>query len=207
MQSKTKWILGAAGFAAFIAISALLYQTLGKQYAPSLGFNGAPASSAVTSNPQQSAVQSQSSQPQEQERVLVPDISVLDMDGNTVNLSDFAGKPVIMNFWASWCPPCKAEMPDFETLYGEYGDEVVFMMINATDGARETQQLAKDYIAEQGYTFPVYFDLDTVAVKSYGISAFPTTLLVDKDGYLAGIAESMLDEATLRKGLALILPE
>ena len=87
---------------------------------------------------------------------LAPDFTVFDIDGNAVKLSDFQGKPVILNFWASWCGPCKAEMPDFEKKYKELGDKVQFLMVNITSG--DDFETAKDYIAQQGYQFPVFYD-------------------------------------------------
>ena len=63
-----------------------------------------------------------------------PDFAVLDSEGNKVYLYDYIGKPLVINFWASWCPPCRSEMPDFDEAYAEYGDKVTFMMINLADG-------------------------------------------------------------------------
>lgn len=83
---------------------------------------------------------------------------MLDADGNTVRLSDMFGKPVVINFWATWCPPCKRELPDFDRLCREYGDRVVFMMVNLTDGRRDTVDGTKKFVSEKGYTFPVYFE-------------------------------------------------
>ena len=74
-------------------------------------------------------------------------------------------------------------------------------MINATDGVRETKETAADYIAEQGYQFPVFYDLGLQATSLYGISSFPTTVLIDSDGYIAGGYIGMIDEETLRNGI------
>ena len=90
------------------------------------------------------------------EAVMAPDFTVYDREGNAVNFSDFAGKPVVINFWATWCGYCVKEMPSFEKAYQEFGDEVVFMMINVTDGFQETKEAAAEFIEEKGYTFPVY---------------------------------------------------
>ena len=70
------------------------------------------------------------------------DFTMLNSEGEEVSLYDYVGKPIVLNFWASWCPPCKAEMPDFEAAYQKYGDDVVFLMVNLTDGRRETVDTA-----------------------------------------------------------------
>lgn len=79
-----------------------------------------------------------------------PDFPVLDADGNIVRLSDMFGKPVVINFWATWCPPCKRELPDFYRLCREYGDRVVFMMVNLTDGRRDTVDGTKNLFRRKG---------------------------------------------------------
>ena len=97
-----------------------------------------------------------------------PDFTMTDASGEEVKLSDFFGKPVILNFWASWCDPCKSEMPHFEDAYQKYGEDINFVIVNLTDGARETVEAASDFIEEQGYTFPLYFDTNTEGAVTYG---------------------------------------
>lgn len=135
------------------------------------------------------------------EKLLAPDFTVTDREGNEVKLSSFRGTPVVLNFWASWCPPCKAEMPDFEKLWQEYGEDVAFLMVNATDGSRETKETADGFIREQGYGFPVYYDTSQEALYVFAVNSFPTTVLIDSDGYLTERYVGMLDEDTLREGI------
>ena len=137
----------------------------------------------------------------------MPDFTVYDKDGNEVKLSDFFGKPIVLNFWASWCGPCKSEMPDFEEAYQKYGDSIEFMMVNLTDGSRETTETAQEFIEEQGYTFPVYFDADQEAAYTYSVYSIPTTYFVDENGNGLAQASGALDSETLMKGLGMISPK
>lgn len=139
-------------------------------------------------------------QPQETAASVVnyaPDFEVLDKDGNSVKLSDFRGKPVVLNFWATWCPPCKAELPDFDEAAATYGDKVHFLMVNLTDGGRDTVDGVKAFVAENGYTFPVYFDTTYSAANAYRVYSIPTTYLINADGEIIGRKEGMMTGAEL----------
>lgn len=136
-----------------------------------------------------------------------PDFTVYDADGNAHKLSDFEGKPVILNFWASWCGPCKLEMPDFDEAYGKYGEEIHFLMVNMTDGYQETMTSAKEFMEESGYSFPVYYDTDIDAAKTYGVYSIPTTYFIDKDGYVIANGRGALDAETLQTGIDYIYRE
>ena len=136
-----------------------------------------------------------------------PDFTVTDMEGNEVNLSDYAGKPVIINFWASWCPPCAGELPDFDEAYKEYGEDVVFMMVNLTDGSRETVDGVKEYIEEKGYEFPVYFDTLYSGAAEYSVSSIPMTVLVGKDGNEYGRRKGAISGDTLTAYIEMLLEE
>lgn len=148
-----------------------------------------------------------SAQAAEPEKVLAPDFTVYDAEGNPVQLYDYIGKPLVVNFWASWCGPCQMEMPHFEDKYQELGDEVQFLMINMTDGGRETVDSASAFIAEKGYTFPVLYDTDSNAALTYGAYSLPTTYFIDADGYAVAQATGAIDADTLQQGIDLIAPK
>ena len=135
------------------------------------------------------------------------DFTVYDAEGNPVNLSDFYGKPILINFWATWCPPCKSELPDFDAVYADYGDDVVFMMVNMTDGARDTVESASAFVRDNGYTFPVYYDRDLDAAYTYGASSIPMTVLIGADETIVGAQVGILTEAQLREILDTVLAD
>ncbi|MBR5598284.1 MAG: TlpA family protein disulfide reductase [Lachnospiraceae bacterium] len=133
-----------------------------------------------------------------------PDFTVYDLEGNEVHLKDFFGKPIIVNFWASWCGPCKMEMPDFHTAYLDYKDEITFLMVNMTDGSRETVEIASSFINNSDYTFPVYFDTAYNAAITYSVSSLPTTYFLNEKGELIAHAKGAIDANTLQKGIDMI---
>ena len=142
---------------------------------------------------------------QTEQRQMAPDFTVYDLEGNAHKLSDFQGMPVVLNFWASWCGPCKSEMPDFEEKYQVYGDQVQFLIVNLTDGSQETVATASSYVASQGYSFPVYFDTDMDAAYRYGVSAIPVTYFIDSEGALVTYRKGMISAEVLQKGIDLLL--
>lgn len=143
----------------------------------------------------------------DEEKMLAPDFTVYDIDGNVVRLSDYVGKPIVLNFWASWCGPCKSEMPEFEEKYKELKDEVQFLMVNMTDGSRETVDVASTFINEQGYTFPVLYDTDINAAYLYSVYSLPTTFFIDEEGYIVAYAAGAIDGEILQKGIDMVLAE
>ena len=142
-----------------------------------------------------------------EEVLYAPNFTVLDGEGNEVSLSDFAGRPVVLNFWATWCGPCQMEMPDFESAWLEYGNDVEFMMLNMTDGSRDTLEGVKAFIEEAGYTFPVYFDTTYSAAYAYGAGSLPMTVFIDEDGILVGGQVGMISNNNLIAGIQSLLKE
>ena len=163
-----------------------------------------PQSQAADSG--QAAESGEAAESAEPELVAAPDFTVYDKEGNPVQLYDYTGKPLVLNFWASWCGPCQMEMPHFEDKYQELGEEVQFLMVNMTDGSRETVDSASAFIEQQGYTFPVLYDTDSDAALTYGAYSLPTTYFINADGYAVARATGAIDADTLQQGIDLIAP-
>ena len=134
-----------------------------------------------------------------------PDFTVYDLQGNAHKLSDLVGKPVILNFWASWCGPCKMEMPDFEEKFQQYGEEIQFFMVNLTDGNQETLESASSFVESQGYTFPVFYDTGIEGAMAYGVNSVPVTYFIDAEGNLVTYARGSLSAENLQLGIDILL--
>lgn len=128
------------------------------------------------------------------------DFTLKDQYGNTHTLSDYKGKTVFLNFWATWCSPCRAEMPDIQKLYEEFQQEdVVILGVAAPGLGREkSEEGIKGFLEENGYTYPVVMDTEAEAFQAYGINSFPTTFMIDKDGNVFGYIPGQLSEETMR---------
>lgn len=192
MNSKKKILIIAVVFVLLLAGAFLLYNKLSGSVSP----DQLAAEDEAQNQDEESDGQ--------QAKVKAPDFVVYDKDGNKVGLSDYLGKPVVLNFWASWCGPCASEMPDFEEAYKERGDEIQFLMVNLTDGYQETMESATEYIQEQGFTFPVFYDTESNAANTYATYSIPMTFFIDSEGYMVARATGALDGATLKKGLDMI---
>jgi thiol-disulfide isomerase/thioredoxin len=138
------------------------------------------------------------------DKVVALDFTMTDKDGNEVKLSNFSGKPIVLNFWASWCGPCQMEMPDFEEMYKTYGEDIQFLMVNMTDGSQETVGSATQFIMEKGYTFPVYYDTKMEGAYYYSVYSLPTTYFIDAEGYVTASNKGMISGENLQKGIEAI---
>lgn len=131
------------------------------------------------------------------------DFSLTDQYGNTHSLSDYRGKTIFLNFWATWCPPCRAEMPDIQKLYEEYrdagDDSVVFLGIAAPGyGEEKSEEEIVQFLEENGYTYPVVMDTTGEIFMSYGVFSYPTTFMIDTQGNVFGYATGQLSEDVMR---------
>ena len=159
-------------------------------------------SSSATGETAAESVSSSVEEPEPQ-KIKAPDFTVYDADGKEAHLTDFVGKPIVLNFWASWCGPCQMEMPDFDEKYRELGESVSFMMVNMTTG-RETKEKAMELIKEKGYTFPVFYDTEADAAMTYSAHSLPTTYFIDAEGNAVARAVGAIDSATLQQGIDMI---
>ena len=173
MDKKSKSIIAAAvliaALAALIVAAAIIYPKLRDKQAK------ADVESAT-----------------EQELEAVP--SFYDAEGEHVDLREYLGKkPIIINCWATWCPPCKAEMPDFQRAYDSYGDEIEFFFVNVS-WSKDSREDAESFLKENGYEFPIYFDVDGELTEEYNIQGIPYTIIINKDGNLLYNAAGMMTE-------------
>jgi peroxiredoxin len=165
-----------------LALGAVAYRGLAASHQPSPGDGaGQPAAEARSTT--------------------APDFTVYDAEGNEVHLSDYAGQPVILNFWATWCGPCRSELPHFQAAWEAHGEEIRFLMVDLTDGSNETPESTQSFLAENGYTFPVVYDLDLSAYTAYSLHSIPMTVAVDAEGHIVRQQLGALTESTLQEFL------
>ena len=138
---------------------------------------------------------------EEEEATPAPDFTLTDQYGNTHTLSDYKGKTVFLNFWATWCGPCQREMPEIQELYERYGknegDLIVLGVANPTtdenpNNSDVSQEEVEQFLTDHGYTFPVVMDTTSDVFYQYMIRSFPTTFMIDKDGNVFGYASGTL---------------
>lgn len=185
MKNKSLIIVGAL-FVTIMIIAVLLYPGLAEK---------------ATGNTETTAVSENTTVSESTTKTQYPgytDVKFFDKNQNAVKLSDFEGKPIIINFWATWCGYCLYEMPDFEEAYKQYGDEIRFLFINTNDSFSR----AEKYISENNYTTPSYYDLEYEAYTAYGLSSLPRTVAIDAEGNMiynragmitADILQSIID--------------
>lgn len=199
-MNKKGLLITLVVFLVVLGVAGILYPKL------SAGMQNQQLATVPTTEPTEAAteaVQPETTESTEPQTVAAPDFTVLDWDGNEVKLSDYLGKPIVLNFWAHWCGPCQMEMPEFNAAYERLGGEVTFLMVH--EGAAVDD--GKDKVTEGGYTFPVVFDVDSSAGNLYGITAFPTTFFIDQEGNLQAYYMGAMDANLLQQGIDMIYTE
>lgn len=231
--SKRGLIIGVVALAAVIVIAAIAYNALAPAAGTGMNLQAAGSAGAATSESAAASKSADSEtlpggessrdesasagsaatgdaaasagSASRDDAVLAPDIMVTAADGRTVQLSSLRGRPLVLNFWASTCPPCRSEMPAFQEAFERQGaDGIQFAMVDVIGFNGETEQRAREFLAQQGFTFPVYFDTEGQGTYEYGLSSVPRTFFIDAEGYVVATASGAIDAATLARGLGML---
>ena len=190
MKQNRTWLLLLLVIVLLLGGGTVAYRLLGKMAAPAVPFDLPSNAVSGSANAQQGEA---------------TDCTVYDADGNAVTLASLRGKPVFLNFWATWCPPCREELPDLAEAAAQYGDKITFLFINLTDGARDTVEGVQAFMEENGYRFPVYFDTEESGARAFGVSSIPTTVLLAPDGTLLHTQIGALTKETVARLMEMLL--
>lgn len=132
-----------------------------------------------------------------------PDFNLKDQYGVVHSLENYKGKVIFLNFWATWCPPCKKEMPDVENIYKEYGENKKDVVILGVNSEKENE--VKKFLKDKGYTFPTVIDENSEVMRKYFIQAFPTSFVIDKEGNVYGYVMGGLTKEQIRQVIEEVL--
>ncbi|MBR3326372.1 MAG: TlpA family protein disulfide reductase [Atopobiaceae bacterium] len=187
MENRRRTILIACILAVVLIASGVGYALLAKDL----------AGSNQTSTPSSQAGQDKAI------RLADHDATVYTATDEAVTLSSIAnGRPLVINFWATWCPYCVKELPDLQDIAEEYADTVAFAFVDVTDGQRERKDDARAWLEQNGLAeLPVYYDTSLEAATSWGAHALPLTVVIDANGEVATSATGMIDPTLLRGAL------
>jgi peroxiredoxin len=129
-----------------------------------------------------------------------PHFELPTLDGETLSLSDFEGKPVLINFWATWCAPCRAEFPDFQETFINNSDSLVIIAVNNT--AADQVDLVDDFVAEMGATFPIVLDESGDTIETYRVLGLPTSIFIDRNGIVNEVFTGPINRAYIEAKLS-----
>ena len=194
MKKKVLWLVLAVVLVGILVGAGALYKKLSA--------DGVPVSPAASTAVPQTAAETNLPQTEPAapagKKAAAADFTVLDADGGEVTLSSHFGKPLVVNFWTTWCGPCMSELPGFDAAAKTYAGKIDFMMVNLTDGYSDTVDGVKAFVEENGYSFPVYFDTQKSAATAYDVYGIPQTVFVYADGsvmrsYVGALPEDVLN--------------
>jgi len=199
MKNK-KLVLGIVGFVAFLVIVYFGYNKLSSEYyEEQKSQQNGGVSIDETNDTTIDGDKDSEGEIENTGKILAENFTIYDKDGNTVTIDDFKGKPLVINIFASWCGPCKFEMPYFQSAYDKYKNEdVMILMVNMTDGQKETKERAEKFMKDNGYTMPIYFDVDMDLAVKYVVMNIPRTIFIDKDGYVSLDHIGVIEEEILK---------
>jgi len=129
-----------------------------------------------------------------------PEFELKTLEGDTLRLADFKGKPVLVNFWATWCGPCRAEFPDFQRAHVDNANDLVIIGINNTTA--DQVDLVDDFVTEMGATFPIVLDETGDVVETYGVLGLPTSVFIDRDGVVNEVFTGPINKAYIESKLS-----
>lgn len=133
---------------------------------------------------------------------VAPDFSLNDLNGNQVKLADYTGKTVLVNFWATWCPPCRVEMPHMQKFYDDYKDkDVVILGVNLTP-TEKSMDVVTNFVQEQQLTFPIVLDQEGEVTQAYKVVAYPTTYILDADGVIREKFQGAINYEVMEKAIS-----
>jgi cytochrome c-type biogenesis protein len=149
----------------------------------------------VVSESEENTTSEESTTSEETKTMPAVDFTLTDQYGNTHTLSDYKGKIIFINFWATWCPPCRAELPDIQKLYEDNDEDLVILGVAAPGYGREKDEEGiKKFLTDNGYTYPVLMDTNAELFEAYEIYSYPTTFMIDKEGNVFGYVSGQLTE-------------
>ena len=198
MRKKISFIILCAVLVLVIAAAGIFYSKYSDVYVDKTDLNTQADDIKNTETSQE-----KDETPEDVSENIVPDVEFFDEDGNPLKLSNFFDKPVVFNFWATWCGPCKSEMPGFDNIYKKYKDKVNFIMLNVSDNRKTVEK----FMAENGYSFPIYYDDTQICSYTYGASSIPMTFVLKEGGEIFGYQIGVLPEEVLETALKTILGE
>lgn len=180
MKKKIVFIISAVLAVVVFSVAIVLYKTLSPKISEKANNTSSNIETTETTSSEVAA-----------------DFTVCDAEGNTIKLSDFKGKGVVVNFWADWCSPCRQELPDFMQAYEKYKNDVIFMMVNVSCESDEQIQSILKFAEDNSYSFPIYFDKLQSASIAYGVRTIPLSVFIDKNGNIVGTHNGVISRQIL----------